>query len=348
MDSRVAWSWCLCLGLAGLAGLPAWAGDEADEGTAKPGTEKSAAKAAPRYGPLDVEMRLRDGSRLRVELSAADKVTLRTDYGALAIPISDVRRVRRGDRLSASEEQSFAKLLKDLDADDFEARQAAQNQLTALGARVVGALNVALPKASVEARNRMLVILRKIQERGAAKPQPYDSVKTKSFEARGALEVQAFKVKARFGVFDIRFDEVDQIRWLCNGEQKTVMLEAGKMSNEWLDTDLDVEEGEELVLRCSGQINMNGAPCGPEGSNNWGQAQPFLMGAAIGRLGLNGKPFAIGTGTKLVPDSSERLYVRIHCFPHMLRQTQNYTGEFKVAIATGSEAEELERAAPER
>ena len=345
MGLRARWGWCLGLGLACLGAL---AGDEADDGAAKAAAEKHAAKAAPRYGPLDVEMRLRDGSRLRVELSAADKVTLRTDYGSLAIPISDVRRVRRGDRLSASEEQTFAKLLKDLDADDFEARQAAQNQLTALGARAVGALNAALPKASVEARNRMQLILKKIQERPGAKPQPLDSVKTKTFEARGSLQVQAFKVKARFGVFDVQFDEVDQIRWLCNGEQRSLVLEASKMSNDWVDTELDTEEGEELVVRCSGQINMNGSPCGPEGSSNWGQAQPFLMGAAIGRLGLNGKPFAIGTGTKLVAESGERLFVKIHCLPHMLRQTQNFSGEYKVAMATGAEAEELERAAPER
>jgi hypothetical protein len=344
MMRRMGFAGCLCLL---FACVPLLAGADGEE-VAKAGTEMSAAKWTSHYGPLDVEMRLRDGSRLRAELSAADKVTLRTDYGNLVIPISDVRRLRRGDRLAAPEEESLAKLLKELDADDFEARQAAQNQLTTWGVRVIGALNEALPKASVEARNRIQIILKRIQERGGPKPQPFDSVKTRSFEARGRLDVQAFKVKTRFGVFDIRFDEVDQIRWLCYGEQKALVLEASKMSNEWVDTELETEEGEDLVIRCSGQINMDGCACGPEGTNNWGQGQPFLMGAAVARLGQNGKPFTIGTGTKLVAESSERLYVRIHCLANMMRRAQNFTGEYKITLATGSEAEELDRTPAEK
>jgi hypothetical protein len=306
---------------------------------------KTASAAAPRYGPLDVEMVLRDRSRLRVKLTKDQSVTLRTAYGNLSIPTTELRCVRRGDRLSPEEQQVFTQALKELDSDDFAVRQAAQNKIVALGLVACSALKEALPNASTEARARMETVLKKIEEGGGASAQPLDSAKTRLFEARGTLEVKTFTVNARFGTFDIRFDDIDRIQWLAYGELRSVALDVSKACVDWVDTGLDLETGEEALIRCTGQINIQGNTTGPEGSQNWGRQGSFLAGAVLGRIGLSGPEFLIAKGSKFTPDTSGRLYVKIYVYPHMLNQGQmrNAQGQYDMVVATGPRMEEVEQ-----
>jgi hypothetical protein len=315
-------------------------------GTAHGGDEtKAAPAAAPRYGPLDVEMVLRDRSRLRVKLAKDQSVTLRTAYGNLSIPTTELRCVRRGDRLSPEEQQVFTQALKELDSDDFAARQAAQNKIVALGLVACSALKEALPNASTEARARVETVLKKIEEGGGTPAQPLDSAKTRLFEARGTLEVKTFTVTARFGTFDIRFDDIDRIQWLAYGELRNVTLDVNKACVDWVDTGLDLEIGEEALIRCTGQINIQGNTTGPEGGQNWGKQGSFLAGAVLGRIGLSGPEFLIAKGSKFTPDASGRLYVKIYVYSHMLNQGQmrNAQGQYDLVVATGPRIEEVEQ-----
>jgi hypothetical protein len=325
----------LCSIVLALALLPCIArgGEEA----------KAAPTATPRYGPLDVEMVLRDRSRLRVKLAQEQPVVLRTAYGNLNVPTTELRNIRRGDRLSSEEQQVFSQALKDLDSDDFSVRQAAHAKIVALGIPACGALKDALPGASTEARARIETVLKKVEEGCGRTSQPLDSVKTRLFEARGILDVKTFTVTARFGKFDIRFDDIDRIQWLAYGELGTIALDINKTATEWIDTGVDLEAGEEALTRCTGQVNIQGNQIGPEGSENWGRQGQFVVGSVIGRIGLSGREFSIGKGSKFTPDASGRLYAKIYIFPHMLTQGQmrNAKGQYDLVIATGPRIEEV-------
>lgn len=304
---------------------------------------KAASTATPKYGPLDVELVLRDRSRLRAKLVQEQPVTLRTAYGALNVPTTELRCVRRGDRLSSDEQQAFTKALKDLDSDDFSVRQAAHARILALGISVCGALREALPGASTEVRARIETVLKKVEEAGGRTAQPLDSVRTKLFEARGILEVKTLAVAARFGTFDLRFDDIDRIQWLAYGELSSVVLDVNKACTDWIDTGVDLEAGEEALTRCTGSIDIQGNQITPEGSENWGRQGQFVVGSVIGRVGLSGREFSIAKGSKFTPDASGRLYVKIYIFPHMLNQGQmrNAKGQYDLVVATGPRIEEV-------
>jgi hypothetical protein len=293
---------------------------------------------------MDVEVTLRDRSRLRAKLVQDEPVALRTAYGVLNVPVAALRCIRRGERLSAEEQEVLDRHLKGLGADDFTVRQEAQNKIAALGASARSALKESLSSASAEARTRIESILKKIDERGGPSCQPLDSVKTELFEARGRLDAKTFKVAARFGTFEIRFDDIDRIQWLGYGELVRATLDVAKACTDWVDTGLNLERDEEVLTRCTGQINMQGNAISPQGSNKWGSAQ-FLMGTVIGRVGASGKEFQIAGGIKFTPEASGRLYAKIYIIHHMNRpdQLNNMQGQYDLVAATGPQIEELER-----
>ena len=149
---------------------------------------KPAASLAKRYSPRDVEIRLRDASRLRGEIIEIDALSIRTPYGELKVPVSDLRSLSRGDRLTAEEVQGMEGLLKGLDSEEYEKRQASQKSLESFGMRAFDLLSQAMANASPERHTRLQAMLKKIVERDGNRPQPQDVVRTKHAEVRGLLE----------------------------------------------------------------------------------------------------------------------------------------------------------------
>jgi len=86
----------------------------------------------------------------------------------------------------------------------------------------------------------------------------------------------------------------------------------------WLDTGLDVRQGERFTLQTSGTVfllgnEMEAAPAGvSDGSRAGGAPMPDLpLGALIGRVG-NGRPFGIGDQTSISMPAIGRLYLGIN------------------------------------
>ena len=309
-----------------------------------------ASESAKRYGPRDVEIRLRDGSRIRGEITGIEMLTVHTEYGDLKVPVSDLRRLARGDRLTAEEIRGIEVVLKELDSDEYEKRQVAQRNLEAFGMRVFDLLTQALSNASAERRTRLQSMLKKILEKGGRRPPVQDVVRTQRADIRGYLEVQKFPVKTRFGTLEVVFDELDSIRWLAYGELREETVEALAGSLDWIDTGMQAFEGEEVSMRASGQISISGIQATPAGtSNNWGNTQPHLVGTLLAKIGSDGKPFVVGEGVKTVASANERIYLKIFVLPNMINRNQsgNYSGGYKVTLATGVQVEGLERMAPE-
>ena len=82
-----------------------------------------------KYGVRDVEVKLLDGSLLRGEIQDTEGIVLKTAYGPLTIPVTDILRIERGDHISQHEKDEIAAALKELDNDEFAKRAAAQYRL---------------------------------------------------------------------------------------------------------------------------------------------------------------------------------------------------------------------------
>lgn len=84
------------------------------------------------------------------------------------------------------------------------------------------------------------------------------------------------------------------------------------------DTEIPVEPGSTLVLRASGSWSVGTGVVGPEGKENWcecvvrrpvGSGFRGPLGAVIGRIGRQGKPFLVGTHTEVTTGEGGTLFL---------------------------------------
>jgi len=307
------------------------------------GADLDGANEPRKYSGTEVEVRLRDGSLVRGDLTGLDSIVLKTKYGMLSFPLTRMLSIIPRVRVGTEEQTEIKRLIKDLDNDDYNTRGKAQKKLEQSGAQAVIMLREALPLATAEQRARIDSVLKKLEAKGRVEVD--DLVIADEFQARGALQLETLPVHSIAGDMAIKLEEIAQVRWLGNGTTKTMALDAALAVEDWIDTGVDAVAHQPLVVNCSGMIQLFGSnPAGPQGMNNWG-ATPFLTGAVIGKLGESGKPFLIGTGKRMRAESSQRLFVKIYTAP----QTQSgnpSNGEFSLQIATGTWADEPMQPSP--
>ncbi len=171
-------------------------------------------------------MKLQDGSLFRGEIKELDSVVLKTAYGTLTIPINEMLRIDRGERLSEKDSKDIAETIKDLDNDEFAKRSAAQYKLETLPPAASEMIKAARDTASPETKNRIDGVLKKLAAKNMNKKiQSEDSVRTVRFEATGTLQFESVKIKSRVGDLAVKLEDLQSVRWLNRGEQKMSVLE---------------------------------------------------------------------------------------------------------------------------
>jgi hypothetical protein len=96
----------------------------------------------------------------------------------------------------------------------------------------------------------------------------------------------------------------------------------------WIDSGLVVEKGQRFDFKAEGSIRWGSQPdqiAGPDGRN----AKPGKIGQGglIGRIGYNGKPFAIGSAKTVTMSKGGKLFLGINDFIF-----GDNTGSFTVTI----------------
>ena len=291
--------------------------------------------------PAAVEVRLQDGSLLRGELTGLDVLTLKTAYGILQYPLARIWRVQVGSRTPPQDLGEVTATLKELDSDEYAVRTGAQQKLEALGPPALAALREAHAntKASAEARVRIDAVLKKMIAAGIKAPVD-DAVCSEEFEALGRLQVDTLTLKNSLGNLQIKVDDIESIVWLNRGVSVNLNLDTTSALDEWIDTGVDPLPGTKLAIFCDGKIKLASQETGPQGTSQWNNSRPFMIGAVIGKFGSSGKPFLIGAAHQAVASSRERLFLKIHCPEEILPANQRKaTGAFGVRIGTGCRAE---------
>jgi hypothetical protein len=174
--------------------------------------------------------------------------------------------------------------------------------------------------------------------------QTEDLVRTVRFEAAGALQFDDLKLKSRVGELAIKLEDLQGIRWLNRGEIKSLVLDPNTNLGEWVDTGIDVTPSDKVAVMVTGTINpYNNMEIGPAGTDNWGNAGQFMMGAVVGKIGQNGEQFLVGTGKVWTGESKDRLYLKIHWnHGRVGRSSERSKGQFNIKVATGSWTEEID------
>lgn len=294
----------------------------------------------PKFSIYEIEVKLQDGSLIRGEIKETESIQLKTAYGLLNIPLSEISRIERGERISELDTKAAVQALKDLDSDEFSKRAAAQHTLETGNALISTLIKDAREKASVEARTRIDKILGKLLEKNKGKKlQTEDAVRTTRFEATGDLQMSALKLRCRLGLLSISMSEIQSIRWMNSGEMKVFILENNQTVGMWMDTGVEVSQGDRITVNVTGTISTNNDnnEITPIGSENYGNNDKFLVGAVCGRMGQNGEPFLIGNYKSWTAETKERLYVKINW--NRRGRNNDSKGQFNLKITSGVWAE---------
>ena len=118
---------------------------------------------------------------------------------------------------------------------------------------------------------------------------------------------------------------------LANG--RTIQVAANR---QWTDTGIDVAAGDRVMFQSSGEVTFGRSPgqtASPDGNGSYHSASypdpTAPVGALIGRVGTNGKPFGIGTQSQaLGMPAAGRLYLGVND-----NEIGDNAGAFTVVVA---------------
>jgi len=327
---------CSTLALLALLGLSAVALAQADKKDKKPPPN-----------PNEVEVRLNDGSRVRMIIQQ-ESLEIVTRFGKLTVPTAEIRRIEFGVRPTEDVARKIDDAIRRLGHENFKERENAANELVALGSKAYVSLVKATRSKDLEVAQRAKAALVRVRQKlpeTQLRLKEDDTIQTNDFTIAGRISTQTIKATtAVFGETTLKVSDLRGIRWMGLQAEVDLNIDASKYAiapAQWLDTGVDISLDDDLSVTASGQIDLmtDGSGqnvTGPTGSNQWGQGPGrHPPGCLLGRIGETGETFVVGESFKTPASKKEgRLYLSIA--PSPWRGGGNGpSGSFKISIHGG-------------
>ncbi len=306
---------------------------------ASPGQD-SVKKAAPGALPAgSVEVRFTDGGCLRMVI-AEEHLELVTAHGKLKIAVASIRRLDLATRFTESTQRLIEQSVADLGSPQFRLRQKASAELLALREKAYPAVLKVSQSRDTEIAKRARELLEKIRATVPANRLLFrekDVVHTVDSTITGRLDLASLAATTQqFGTVQLKLADVAAMHFLASGAETELKLDGRyAISNEvWLDTEIDVTEFVRLTITASGEIDLyatggyHGQYVGtPKGKKAWpgSTGGPYEPGTLIGRIGENGKVFAVKDLFEEPAPASGRLYLRAAGNPYNVQTAGHYT-----------------------
>jgi hypothetical protein len=245
--------------VVGVVALPMSAGDWARPAGArqlKPPvldalskTAKGAAKAA-----AAVEVRFIDDSKLKLTLTDA-RVELNTPYGALSVPVGDIRRIEFATRISEDEARRIETAAANLGSPQFRVREQAGVELIQLGSKAYTALLTAAKQSDPEVRRRAEKLLETLRESFPEDQLEFrkrDVVSTGDSTIAGHLGAVALKATTyQFGEVHLKLADMHSLRALSAAadlDSPTSLADPGNL------TSLHNQIGKKFTFKVTGSV----------------------------------------------------------------------------------------------
>jgi hypothetical protein len=290
--------------------------------------------------PTEVEIRLADGSTIRVEL-LQESIQVMTKYGPLTIPVSELRRIEFGIHVSETMRAQINQALKQLSSDDFKQREDASQALVTIGAAAYPALHAAQKTSDPDRAKRVQETLKQLRARVPAsmlKLRIADQVQTAEFPVVGRISSTSLKVRSTyFGERELQVSDFLSLRAVGGMSESEVIVDAGRyaIANQWMDTNIEVAGETPIDISADGKIDLQQGGqilAGPVGWQQGGRQirvgqVTHFPGTLMGRIGENGREFVIGerySGKTLEPG---KLFLHIVPSPWGMS-----VGEYKVKV----------------
>ncbi len=314
------------------------------------GENKGIKEKRPAADPNEVEIRLSDGSRVRM-LILQGSLEIETKYGKLVTPTSELRRLEFGIRIPAEVTKKIEDNIKRLGNDSYQEREKAVKELVGIGAPAYLPLYQAAKNKDAEVSRRANQALEEIRKKvpeNKLRVREDDLIQTAEFTIIGKILNPTIKAKSGiFGETQLHIADLRGIRWMGQQAEAELTIDAAKYAvnaSQWMDTGLELNEGDELTITASGQVDLlvNGQNVtGPAGNAQWGQApgSTHPPGALVGRVGQGGQPFLIGESFKGAAKGEGKLFLQISPSP-WARHGNAVGGSYTVKITGGHDTQE--------
>jgi hypothetical protein len=302
--------------------------------------------------PREVEVRLTDGSRVRMTI-LEESLDIVTKYGKLKVPATEIRRIEFGIRPTDMVAKRIDEAIKRLSSNVFKDREQGVKELVAIGAPAYLALYKASRSTDTEVADRARTALKSIREKvpdDQLRARDDDLVQTAEFTVIGKITTPTIKAEsATFGEAQLKIHELRAIRWMSVQGEVEVVIDAAKYAvggNQWLDTGIEVNPDDELDISASGQVDLmvngGGHFTGPAGTNQAGgfggrRGAAPLPGALLGRVGDSGESFVIGEKYKGAAKREGKLYLQISASP-WINNGMGVAGSYRVKILGGRDS----------
>ena len=303
-------------------------------------------KSEPRPDPNTIEVRFADDSVVKMVLQHST-IEVATRYGKLSVPVQDMRRIEFGLRIPEATAKRIEAAVAALGNSDFKKRDAANAELLSLRELAYPSLLRAARSRDPEVTRRAEEAIKAIAEKVPAEKLHlplHDTVVTTDFTIVGQVEAPTLKAQTPyFGETNLNLADIRALRWLANGRESKVVVDAGRFGGQqelWMDTSIELRPGMNLQISAAGSIDLMPAQPGnimatpdgvvQRGIVNQGMAVPQpaakgkgmarqpqqSWGALIGRIGEHGRTFVVGSKYEGIAADDGKLYLRIMPSPY--------------------------------
>lgn len=320
----------------------------------------------PSSGSL-AEVQFRDGSVVKLTIRDAE-IKVVTRFGTLTVPMTEIRHIDFGLRYPEGLVQKIDDAVAKLGDGDFKVRESAAAELRSHREWAYPALLRAARSENAEVAKRGKELLDELRQRVPdieTALSEKDRITTADFPIVGQISSTTLQGHSPLlGDVVVRLHQAKAIRFLGAGNEISVTVKAdehGTLTNQWLDTGVDVSPGMKLTITANGTVDLDptnpgqmvvnargrdprAPPPAIGGANpvgalarQFGPANPNVAGfrgengvmpghgALVGRIG-NGRMFLVGEKFTATIRESGRLRLSIVNFG------QTMSGGFTVSI----------------
>ena len=240
---------------------------------------------------------------------------------------------------------------------DFKKRDAAVADLIGLRELAYPALLCAARSGDPEVSRRAEEAIKAIAEKVPADKLHlplHDTVVTTEFTIVGQVEAPTLKARTPyFGETDLKLADVRTLRWLANGRENNLVVDAARYGGQqeaWMDTSIEIRPGMSLSITASGTIDLmpnqpgnalatpdgmgqrgpmgqvmpnNGLAAQAAGKGRGGRQQQ-QWGTLMGKIGDRGRAFVVGSKYQGVVTEDGKLYLRILPGPYNVDSSGTY------------------------
>ena len=215
------------------------------------------------------EFHMMDGSTFAGTMDI-DKITVRTAYGDLVVPLSSIIDITPGLDSHPSFKAEVQAMIEALGSDDFEQREKAQRDLEQLGPKIRGMLEPHRNSPDAERSTRIGLILTAFDEMledwdefeqgKIIELREGDQVKTQLFTIVGRVQPAEFAIRSAYGSLNISLDDIDRIALIqadAGPMIKRVAVTGSDMaSTRMKSAGIRVRRGDRVTITASGNITM--------------------------------------------------------------------------------------------